>query len=110
MVDLKYLEERPEDLPTHSTFEKPEYPYGTKIFLDEKVLQKFEMGDLPEIGAEFTLRGKAYVCATRENKSDGVTDRCLDLQITDLELFSKKSDEQKANEMYNKPMEKDDEE
>lgn len=65
--------------------EKPEYPYGLCLYLDEVALAKLGI-DLMDVGTTVSLTGSATVSGTSEREYQGGTHKTLDLQITDLGL------------------------
>lgn len=81
------------------------YPFGLRIYLDDESLDKLGVENLPELGAEFTIQAKVRVVSKNEsrdaNDEDGDNDyQSMDLQITALALGLKKSEAQRASEMY----------
>lgn len=65
--------------------EKPEYPYGICLYLDEQALAKLGI-DLMDVGTKVSLSGMATVTGTSEREYQGGSHKTLDLQITDLGL------------------------
>lgn len=64
-----------------------EYPYCLKLYLNEETIGKLGIKNMPEVGTYLTLNAAVEVVGVsmREVK-DGKTDRCIDLQITDMAL------------------------
>lgn len=70
--------------------DKPQYPYGLKLNLDDETLKRLGMDKMPEMGKGFLLCAKVTVMDMHESKSDGGNYRSLGLQITDMSLEAKK--------------------
>lgn len=63
-----------------------DYPYGLSISLEEPSIQKLVINDLPEIGQKFLLKSIVEVTSISNNKNKDYSNRCIRLQITDMEL------------------------
>lgn len=73
--------------------DKPAYPYGTRICLDDSSLKKLGISNLPPVGTKMTVKAIVEVCSTSEYDSvDGGARMSLDLQVTDIELGKAKND------------------
>lgn len=84
--------------------EQPKYPYGTSIYLDEMVMKKLGMENLPEVGSEMTLMAKVKVVSVSERERLG-GEKCknVDLQITEMEFGAPqatRTDTERANTLY----------
>jgi hypothetical protein len=67
--------------------ERPDYPYGLNIHLDDDSLKALGMDKLPEIGAVMPLSAQVKVSGVSENASEGQPKRrTVSLQITDMAL------------------------
>jgi len=76
--------------------EKPEYPYGLKITLEDEQLKALGIKALPGLEQMVKLSGKGVVCSISASDSEYGSHRCLSIQITDLEVsMVGKSDAQK---------------
>lgn len=68
----------------------PEYPYGTRLCLDDDTLKKLGISDPPKVGAYVMIMAKAEVVSRSEyeSKHDGkATDsKSCDLQITEMSI------------------------
>jgi hypothetical protein len=72
----------PESLP-----ERPEFPYGLTIHLDEEALKLLNIGGVPEVGAILKLEARVVVTSAGEHEQQGQgKKRNVSLQITDMEL------------------------
>lgn len=81
---------REEKYPESATVDRPVYPYGLEVRLDDEALDKLGLRELPEVGTTLMLCAQVDVTAVseRENLEGGKTERHRDLslQITDLAL------------------------
>lgn len=66
--------------------EAPEYPYGLSICLDDEVLAKLGITEMPAIGSTFMLTARVEVCSTSQYQNQDGADKSMSLQITDMEL------------------------
>lgn len=65
----------------------PEYPYGLTLSLCDESLQKLGLSTLPAVGATMTLHAVVTVTSVSQNETQsGGVDRCVGLQITDMDL------------------------
>lgn len=78
--------------------EKPDYPYGTRISLDEKTLAKLKINpqDLQQ-GALVHLHAIAMVtCVT--TRDDGTRSGCVELQIQNMCIESEDEENQEVDQ------------
>jgi hypothetical protein len=66
--------------------ELPEYPYGLTICIDDDMLAKLGITDLPPVGTKFRIEALAEVCSTSQYANQSGADQSMSLQITDMEL------------------------
>lgn len=64
--------------------EQPDYPWGTRLNLDEDQLEALGMAQLPNAGADVGGQFAGTVIGMREETVDGKVRRSLEIQITDL--------------------------
>jgi hypothetical protein len=69
--------------------DRPEYPWGLCVRLDDELLKKLGITDLPAVGAELMLEAKVKVVSTASNEYEGGARRNVELQITDMGIGSK---------------------
>lgn len=88
LVSMKRSEEAKSEAmdcsPCHS--DMPDYPYGTRLNLDEEQLKQLGITAMPSAGAAIWIEGRGVVVGMREEHIDGKLRRGLDIQITDLAL------------------------
>lgn len=66
---------------------KPKYPYGLEVRLDDESLTKLGIKELPEVGMKLMLEAKVVVeSVSQEDKATGKPRRHVGLQITDMSL------------------------
>lgn len=64
-----------------------EYPYNTRLDLDDDIVSKLGLKELPSVGDEMTLVAKVEVVRTSESEENGEkTRRSVCLQITRMKL------------------------
>lgn len=80
--------------------EAPRFPYGLSIHLDEDSISKLELGETPDVGKEMTLVATVKVESKSENETmGGKKERSVSLQITEMSLENKVSDD-KLSKLY----------
>jgi hypothetical protein len=86
----------PESIP-----ERPEFPYGLSLRLDEDSLKLLNLGGLPEVGAVMTLAARVVVTAVSSNEMQGEgVKRNITLQITDMDLSGGSEKKEQAQLIY----------
>lgn len=87
--------------------DKPEYPYGLRICLNEDAIKMLGLAKLPELKASLKMTCTVEVCSKSESQSkESGMYRSLDLQITAMELSSGKK-EIDSNKLYAESVEKE---
>lgn len=88
LKSMKYSEEKMNEYrPTVANMEKPEYPYGLCISLEEDQIKALEMVGTPAVGEVMMVMAMATVksVSVHENEESGVK-RSVSLQITDMNM------------------------
>lgn len=86
-----------------SMIERPAYPYGLCLRLDNQTLEKLEIGELPDVGSKMTILAKVEVSSTSQHDvAGGKPNRTLELQITDLALGADLDVKDHAGTLYGK--------
>lgn len=81
--------------------ELPEYPYGLTICIDDDLLAKLGITDLPPVGTKFRIEALAEVCSTSQYANQSGADQSMSLQITDMELDAGNTEPKSiANRIY----------
>lgn len=62
----------------------PDYPYGTRLNLDEEQLSQLGITAMPSAGAVVLIEAKGMVTGMREEHIDGKLRRGLEIQLTEL--------------------------
>jgi len=65
---------------------EPDYPWGTRLNLDEEQIAALDIKTLPAVGSSVRVEGVAKVISVSEEQRDGKTFRRMELQITDLAI------------------------
>lgn len=86
---------------TVCSMEEPQFPYGLRIRLEKEDLEKLGIKNIPQVGTAVPVYAKTVVIAVSESAAQGGEDYCsVELQITDLALETKPSDEAVAKKIY----------
>lgn len=80
-IDPKAREERYAE---SALADRPVYPWGLSLNLDEEVLEKLGLEELPTVGKPLKLIALVDVTSVSSNESKGGESRSVGLQITDL--------------------------
>jgi len=72
--------------------DKPVYPWGLCVELNEDALQKLGMKDLPDVDDSMTLTARVVVTSVSSNATTDGENRRVSLQITDMELGPEQKD------------------
>lgn len=64
----------------------PRYPYGLSLCVDDDVLAKLGITDLPPVGTVMQLTALVEVCSISQYENQDGADKSMNLQITDMEL------------------------
>lgn len=76
-----------------SIADQPAYPYGLRIDLNDAVVDKLGIKELPKVGDTMLITARVKVVSASESEeADGDTNKCMGLQITDMELGADKSE------------------
>ena len=80
-----------------SALDKPKYPYGLRLRIDQDTFKKLRLGK-PEIGATMLLSALVEVSEVSSEKMFGDDDNfSMELQITSMELTKNESDKENEN-------------
>jgi hypothetical protein len=100
MVSVAYTKaEQKEEAVT--TIERPKFPYGLCLSLDDETLSKLKM-ELPEVGDEVHLSAVAKVVSVSSRADESDTDQRVELQITMLGVFDESEDDEDSEEDENR--------
>lgn len=85
--------------------QRPSYPWGLQLNLDEETLQKLGLVALPRVGKTLMLAARVSVTSVSENESqdkdgDAETNRSVGLQITHLVLLPDSEKKDAAAAIY----------
>lgn len=103
LVNMKMSSKKDQGTLLSTYDDKPEYPYGLRITLDDESLAKLMFDDLPGVGEKFMFHVHVEVTDVHQSESqDGGPQRSVTFQITDMEFSSPKemSPEQTATKFY----------
>jgi len=88
LINLEYDDEEMADQASPAIAEKPQYPYGTRICLTGRELEKAQL-PLPKVGDEIDLR--CFGCVT--SVSDDGSGQRVEIQIEKLRLENDEDDD-----------------
>lgn len=81
---------------------QPEYPYGLRISLNEDSIEALGLVSMPAIGQKMIVNARVEVVGiTNSKQSNGDEYKCVDLQITDMDLSPDKQKSDSAAKLYN---------
>ena len=84
--------------------EEPSFPYGLNFHLEDEVLKKLGMSELPDVGAEMLITARAKVESVRQSESqEGGEDRSVSLQITNMGVFKESKLTDLEKKLYKSP-------
>lgn len=89
MISLKLPKGKRNDsdsIPVSENYPRDEYPYCTRIELENASLDALGIKDLPEVGSVLMMECKVKVIGARQSANSTKTIRTLELQITDMDL------------------------
>lgn len=76
------------------------YPYGLTLQLDNAVLKKLKLEELPEVGDSYMIMGTVTVSSVSSHDSSDGPSRSVSLQITKLCLHDEDEMDDKVEAMY----------
>lgn len=82
-----------------SSDNKPEYPYGLRIDLNDEALQRLGFDTLPAVGTVVEITARAVVQSVSAH-DDGEPSRDVGLQITDIDVQAPDSKPSLAQTLY----------
>lgn len=102
MVDMKLTPTEQKEYSDYAAIEKPQYPYGLRLSLNDEVIEKLGIAALPQVCQKMTLTATVEVCCVSQYDSadsDGPT-KSMDLQIVAMELGPEKVERDAAKSLY----------
>lgn len=104
MINMSYSdEEKKEEYSERKSLiaDKPKYPHGLKINLDEGMAKKLGLDESTKVGDKIMMLARVEVCSVyRENYEGDVGSVSIGLQITDMDLKKPKEETDVASKMY----------
>jgi hypothetical protein len=87
--------------PEAVSHDRPEYPYGLSIHLDESSIKALGLSSLPKVGDALKLEAKVTVKSVSVSEREGKSpERSVTLQITDMDLDGASEGKSQANIIY----------
>ena len=79
----------------------PRYPYGLCIRIDDDGIDALGLMSLPTVGQTVMIMARATVKLVEQRQMlDGETERCLEIQITDMALSPESSSKPPEQTLY----------
>lgn len=101
MKDMAYSKDEQKNEARPMMPDKPKYPYGLCLHLDDKILKKLGLDGLPEIGKKVKIEAYAEVkSVSASDSAEGGMYKSCDLQITEMEVEVGEGDSKAAKELY----------
>lgn len=101
LIDVKRTKKDKQD--EAKRWEEPvsrdDYPYGTRIDLDDSTVRKLGLSDL-DADEVVRIQAEAFVSEDTARKQNGKTVRSVSLQITKMAIVQSESDDDTAEAMY----------
>lgn len=86
MKSMKLDKEDKKSMEAECCISEQAYPYGLTVSLEEPSIKRLEISKLPEIGEKFLLKSIVEVISISDHVNKDERNRCIRLQITDMEL------------------------
>jgi hypothetical protein len=84
-----------------SVEDKPSYPMGLRLELDEETVKKLGLSEMPDVGSFMHLLGKAEVIVVRKEEGRGDDHSfSMTLQLQDADLKPEASHSKVSNKLY----------
>lgn len=96
MTNLK-LSTSEQDMPILGGEMKAEYPYELRISLNQEVLNRLGIDEMPKVGAQVSFSAKAEVVGVNQDESGKNT---VSLQITDINMAGGTSEDDQAQALF----------
>lgn len=64
--------------------DRPKFPYGTSLYLDDKALEKLGITEMPDVGTMLNIQAVGKVTGTSEREYEGGSHRTLDVQLVQM--------------------------
>lgn len=97
-------EEENKGAKTAIAVERPAYPYGLEIHLDEQSLKKLGIKDMPTTGTKMELEAKVHVSGAMMHDGPAGKHRSMTLQITHMGLAEGRDHDQTDGETKGKKL------
>lgn len=98
-MDLISMKVANQSEPKETEIDKPEYPYGLSINLDNESLKKLGMEELPQVGDTMMVMAKVEVRSVSSYDTTEGDDKNVSLQITEM-VAKPKEGKSLAEKMY----------
>ena len=102
MKSMKLNKKEAKEMAEGVEVDRPQYPYGLSIHLDDEAMGKLNLSELPKVGTGLMLNAKVLVNEVSSNAraGDKKPRQSMSLQITDMELLSNPDGKSASDELY----------
>ena len=84
-----------------SVEDKPSYPHGIRLELDEETVAKLGLTDVPEVGDMMNVIGRAEVITVRKEEGRGDDHSfSITLQLQELDVSAESKEKMVSNVLY----------
>lgn len=83
-LELSKAERKKETEPMADTADRPLFPYGTSLYLNDETLSKLGIEEMPDVGTTLMIKAVAKVTGTSEREYEGGSHRTLDIQFVEM--------------------------
>ncbi len=81
--------------------DRPRYPYGLTLHLENEAMEKLGMEALPEVGKSMVLMAKVKVeSVSQSEREKGKVQRSMSIQITDMALGKEEKKSNPEEKLY----------
>jgi hypothetical protein len=84
LVDLKLTKKEKKESAPCAVSGMPDYPWGTRLSLNDEALDKLGMKTLPRVGDKVSVTGVGVITSVSQHESEKRDDRCVEIQIQQL--------------------------
>lgn len=101
MINMEMTPEERADYEGSIAVEAPKYPYGLRLYLDDEVVKKLGISELPSIDQTMMVVARVKVVGVSSDKQYGdIQKDCIQLQITDMELKGDSEAKSREDKLY----------
>lgn len=101
LANLELTKKEAKDKLEPSPSDRPKFPFGLTVHLDEDTVSKLDMKEMPKVGAKMSLIAVVNVESVSESETQGSKkNRSIQLQITDMALVKEEDPRDAVDVLY----------